>query len=191
MISLALVLVGMLALFKVLTSSISGSATSSRMSQAQVRLMTIIESLRHSPADSNNAGKLTALDCLVAAQAPNDYKPSNWQACETTCMNLLGTAKRDGCIYSMDSFSVINAPDFKGASSYSNNGQQVDRSLQQYIIDPRSRVKTAGPNNTVYDIDLWVGWWDDNSTTLPTQAQITAGVIPGYHTAHFRTGVTQ
>lgn len=177
MISLALVLVGMLALFKVLTTSITGSATSSKLSQAQIRLITILESIRHSPIDPTT-GNSPALDCLALAGPPVDNIPTNWRNCENACLSLLTVQSHDACLYSMDSFRYIKGPD-------ATKGQLIDRNQQNYILDPRSVVQRAGTNTFVYDVRLVIGWWDDNGTTLPTGS----GPWPGYHSMQVRTGV--
>jgi type II secretory pathway pseudopilin PulG len=175
MISLALVLLGMLALFKVLTTSISGSATSSRLSQAQVRLITILESIRHSPTDTN--GIPVVMNCLMA----NTPGP-NWSACETLCKSLLTNPTQDACIYTLQSFSFIPAPDPTGASAHKAGGQTLDRNLQQYVIDPDdTKIQLAGTNGFVYDVTLTIGWNDDNGTQYQP--------IAGWHQVKIRTGI--
>jgi prepilin-type N-terminal cleavage/methylation domain-containing protein len=169
MISMAVVLVGMMAMFGVLRSSIGGSATASRLTQAQVRAQTILESIRQSPND--------ALACLVAAS-----NVTAWTTCETTCKNdLPAVHSQDACVYSMSAMNLIdaNAPN-PGAGA--GKGLEFDRNGTRYLLDPRSRVVVAGANNSVYDIDVIVAWNDDNSTnTTPTKA--------GYHAVELRSGV--
>jgi type II secretory pathway pseudopilin PulG len=170
MISLALVLVGMLALFKVLTTSISGTSTSSRLSQAQVRAITILESIRHSPM--NTFGNPVVLSCL---QTNN---PSNWTACETLCKSLLTAPSQDACLFTLPSFSVIKEAGTAGT-------QVRDRSQQFYIMDTNnSSVTLAGTNGKVFDVQLIIGWNDDND-----QANIVAGNSHGWHQVKLRTGV--
>jgi Tfp pilus assembly protein PilE len=158
MISLALVLVGMLALFRVIGTSVRGSSTSSRLSQAQTRAITILESFRQSPA--------LALGCLA-----NTSAVASWANCEAICLATLTTAKYDGCIYTMDRFSILSQP-------ASDMGQVADRNLQKYVLDSRTQVRLAGVNSNVYDIDLYVGWNEDNTLANPAQ-----------HIVHLRTGV--
>lgn len=169
MISLAVVLVGMLALFRVLATSIVGSSTASRISQAQTRAMTLAESMRHSPT--------LALNCLANTTG------NNWNNCEPICLGQLpNQSKPDACIYSMQRFAALAAPDPTGASANATTGQLVDRNQQLYIVDPSSKVTIAGANKTVYDVDVVIGWNDDNS------ANANAGQA-GYHTVRIRTGV--
>jgi Tfp pilus assembly protein PilV len=162
MISMGIVLVGMLALFSVLGTSINGSSSASRITQAETRAITILESIRHSPP--------LALACLV-----NNGGPANWSACEQLCLTALPNQNYDGCIYTLGRFTVVNAP--------TDMGQTVDRSLQTYLLDPRSRVTLAGTNNNVFDIDVFVSWNDDNSSDTSNPNK------PGYHAVHLRTGV--
>jgi type II secretory pathway pseudopilin PulG len=169
MISLVIVLVGMLALFKVLSTAVVGSSTASKLSQAQTRAMTILESIRHSPK--------VALSCL--STTPN---PSNWKTCEQTCLSQLTNQKWDSCIYTIDRFSVISGPDPTGANPYATGptgGQFADRNQQNYVVDAKSAVTIAGPNNNVFDVDITVGWNDDGS----------ASTSAGYHSVRVRTGV--
>lgn len=166
MISMAIVLVGMLAMFSVLTSAINGSSTASRMSQAQMRATTILESIRQSPS--------TALVCLASAN-----NATTWSNCETPCKNALTVASQDACLYSMTAYNTIKQPDT--ATAGQTTGQSSDRNGQVYLIDPNSRVALAGVNSAVYDVRVIIGWNDDNSSTTTQQA--------GYHTMQLRTGV--
>jgi prepilin-type N-terminal cleavage/methylation domain-containing protein len=174
MISMAVVLVGMLAMFGVLRSSITGSASAQRLAQAQLRAQTVLESIRQSP----NA----ALSCLAA------NSPNNWTHCETLCQAALTVKNPDGCIYTMGSFAKLHAPDVSGASSFdTTNGQMKDRTGQQYVIDQNSDadkgswVRVGGTNGTIYDIHVVVGWNDDGGITDTNNA--------AYHRVVLRSGV--
>jgi Tfp pilus assembly protein PilV len=162
LVALGMVLVGMLAMFRVLGTSVSGSSTASRLSQAQTRAITILESIRHSPS--------LALACLAA------NPPSNWASCEQICWSALPTPRYDACIYTMSRFSIVKSP------AGTTLGQTVDRSQQAYVLDTNSTTGSAvalgGVNNNVYDVQVVVGWNDDNTATLPPQ-----------HTVRLRTGV--
>ena len=163
MISMGIVLVGMLVLFGVLGTSISGSSTASRVSQAETRAITILESIRHSPP--------LALSCLA------QNIPANWSACEQVCLNALTQQNFDGCIYTMSRFSIVHAPG-------QDMGQAVDRSLQLYSLNNYSGVHVAGQYNNVYDIDVVISWNDNN-----TDSSSTVAGTSGYHSVHLRTGV--
>jgi type II secretory pathway pseudopilin PulG len=93
LVALGMVLVGMLAMFRVLGTSVNGSSTASRLSQAQMRAITILESIRHSPR--------LALECLSVTA------PTDWRNCEQICYNSLPTPQFDACIYTIDRFSII------------------------------------------------------------------------------------
>jgi Tfp pilus assembly protein PilV len=146
LISLALVLVGMLALFAVLSSSVVGTSTASRLSQAQARALSIAASIRVAPRP--------ALDCLKATAA------SSWSNCETICLtNQTGTANNQ---------SVTVAHPFV------DGGQVADRSHQLYALDPTStKVVLSGANSGVYDVTIVVGWNDDGSATTPFRHSLT------------------
>lgn len=171
MISMAVVLVGMLAMFGVLRSSIGGSSTAQKMMQAQTRAVTVMEAIRNSP----NA----ALVCLTTTT------PGNWSNCETTCQQALTVKNPDACIYTMQSLAGLHAPDVTGLNNFdvSGNGQLKDRHGQLYALDgdpnTGTRVSVAGANNSIYDIRIVVGWNDDGG----------AGTGAGYHTVTLRSGV--
>lgn len=157
LISLALVMVGMLALFRIIASSIIGSSAASRTNQAQLRATMLLENMRQAPQ--------AALACLAS------NTPDNWSVCENTCKTTLsGVAQIDGCIYTMASMSSVAAPavDTLGAG-FATNGQRSDRSQQTYSIvydgtrgsrDTFARV--TGANTRIYEIQVSVGWNDSN-----------------------------
>src|SRR5262249_53907595 len=99
LISLTVVLIGMLALFRVLASSVAGAATASRLNQAQLRAESILEAIRIAPAP--------ALACLAANAA------TNWSNCETICKVNQTSAQADSqtCIYTTSSMTILAAPD--------------------------------------------------------------------------------
>jgi hypothetical protein len=175
MISMAVVLVGMLAMFGVLRTSITGSSTAQKISQAQLRAATVIESIRQSPN--------SALSCLAS------NSPQYWGNCETLCKAALTIKNPDGCIYTMDSFATLHAPDITGKNPYdtTGTGQKNDRHGQTYWIDPSndpdkgSWVRAGGTNGTIYDIHVVVGWNDDGSTKDTGNAS--------YHRVVLRSGV--
>jgi Tfp pilus assembly protein PilV len=165
MISLALVLVGMLGLFKVLSSAIGGSSTSSKMSQAQMRAVTILENIRHAPVTPTQS----VLSCLATTAA------SSWSACETMCASMLSKPTQDGCIYTTTSFVGNNLGGTPVTGQPVPAKDTLDRSSQLYVLDtsnapdgqPRSRVTTTGANGAAFEIRVVVGWRDDNTATLP------------------------
>jgi Tfp pilus assembly protein PilV len=146
LISVAVVLVGMLALFQTLGTSVTGSSTAAKLSQAQQRAVMVMENIRVAPP--------AALECLRATVA------SNWVSCEAICRaNLTGTnIGADACVY--ESFLQNN----------SDLNYKADRSLQNYFLvasngtsSAVSRVRLAGTGNRVYDAQVVIGWNNDNS----------------------------
>lgn len=177
--SLAIVLVGMLALFRIIGSSIAGSATASRISQAQSRGTLILENMRQAPA--------AALDCLVAQTA------ANWSTCETACRaaQAMASAPADKCIYLTSSMSTIPGPAMATlGAGFETTGQANDRSQQQYGLaytgtfnDRDTFARLAGTNNRIVEMQVAIGWNDSN--------QVGAiGAATTYdHVVSFRTGV--
>jgi Tfp pilus assembly protein PilV len=181
LLSLAVVLVGMLALFRVLASSISASALGSRMSQAQVRAVAIVDAIRHAPVDSSNPSQPVpaVLNCLAGTPI------QQWSAlCESLCNTLQTGATKtlDGCIYTVDSFNLVRAPDLTGALPNSATGQTFDRNRQQYALDPTTKVTASGTGTVqFFDVDIVIGWNDDGTATITNDRS--------YHKFELRTGV--
>ncbi|MDB4965328.1 MAG: hypothetical protein JWN44_1017 [Myxococcales bacterium] len=149
LISLAVVLVGMLALFKTLTTSITGSMTASRLTQAQQRAILVMESIRVAPK--------TALLCLVSTTPA-----SNWTNCETTCLTALtGFGKsKDSCVY----VTLNNGLPLKA---------DTDANAQKYYVvstnasGPVTSVTTppgAGLTATLFEAQVVIGWNDANTS---------------------------
>jgi Tfp pilus assembly protein PilV len=152
LISVAVVLVGMLALFQTLGTSVTGSSTASKLSQAQHRAVMVMENIRVAPQ--------AALDCLRTTDA------SSWKDCETVCRATWPTATMDACVYS--------------TFARANTGLQydTDQSTQAYFLvyknaakPPKkpeggvSKVTTAGAGGRVYDAQVVIGWNDNNDGT--------------------------
>jgi Tfp pilus assembly protein PilV len=145
LISVAVVLVGMLALFRTLGSSLVGSSTASKLTQAQQRAVTVMENIRIAPRP--------ALECLRGPV-------TGWSTCETTCRANLAAASADSCIYS--SLSIPGTHQQAG----------TDRNLQNYFVvgdsNPSggvSSVTVKGTTGRVYDVQVVIGWRDDNDPT--------------------------
>ena len=155
--SLALLLVGVLGLFKTLTTSIGGTRFASQLGQAQIRASAIIEAIRNAPS--------TSLTCLVSNPA------TSWSTCETDCISQQtgsGTTKAQSCIFTTASF--VNIP---GPLAAGNSDERADRGGQLYGIvysntNPlpyrTSFVRQTGSGNRVYDIQITVGWNSDDGT---------------------------
>jgi prepilin-type N-terminal cleavage/methylation domain-containing protein len=164
LISIAVVLVGMLGLFKVLAAAQVGSAQAQRFIQAQSRAGQVIEALKGMPTP--------VLDCLVGTQV------TSWSTCETMCKAKLGpTALAQSCL-----FSTVNPA----------TNSTADRTLQSYalVVDVNDAtrstwVQKAGVSQRVYDVQVTIGWNDDGTAT----AQPT-GNLPN-HRMTVRTAVFQ
>jgi prepilin-type N-terminal cleavage/methylation domain-containing protein len=153
MISMAVVLVGMLGLFRVLGSSIQGSAAARRFTQGQARMQQIHEAIRTVPK--------VVLDCLAGNPA------TQWDTCELLCKNTLGpTASPQACVF----YTLATAK------------QDQDSGTQQYavVVDPNdltrtTRVTSTGVSGRVYDVMITVGWNDDGTAdAAQPQHRVTA-----------------
>ncbi|HWE31235.1 MAG TPA: hypothetical protein VHB97_24680 [Polyangia bacterium] len=94
MISMGLVLVGMLALLRVLVTSITGSATASHFTQAELRAATLVETMRLAPA--------SALGCLATTAS------ASWSTCGAA-FALAPATDRNGQRYVLDGASRVTA----------------------------------------------------------------------------------
>lgn len=93
MLSMAVVLVGMAALFRVLSVASRGSQASQRITQALARAEHVSEAMRTLPP--------SVLDCLVINPA------TAWNNCETLCRTRLGPlASAEACVFS--SLGTVN-----------------------------------------------------------------------------------
>lgn len=172
LLSLAVVLVGMLAMFRVLASSVQGGASSSHLSQAQFRAETILEAIRSAPSG--------ALACLSSTP------PGNWSNCEALCRTLMGaTPSAQSCIFTVDSMVNVPTPDIVFTTTgvpaaHSAKGLTVDRNQQNYeiLVDNQrdnhdTFVFLTGPNGRVYDAQVSVGWNDDSTSSFTAKHAVT------------------
>ncbi len=160
LISLALVLAGVMVMFRTLGSAAQGGSFGSQMAQAQMRASAILEAIRNAPASS--------LTCLVANAA------TGWSACETDCKNAqtgAGATLPQSCIFTTAAFSNIVGPT---VGTY--HDLQVDRSGQKYAVvysnaNPTvyrtTFVRQTGPGKRVYDVQVTVGWNSDPVGATP------------------------
>lgn len=91
MLSMGVALVGMLALFRVLAASVSGSATASHLTQAELRAATLVETMRLAPRDT--------MRCLAATAS------ARWSSCGA--MFALQSPDRGGQPYKLDASSAV------------------------------------------------------------------------------------
>jgi Tfp pilus assembly protein PilV len=157
LISLAVVLVGMLGMFRTLATSVTGSSTASKLTQAQQRAVLIMEAIRVAPT--------AALICLANTAS------SGWSSCEATCRDNLTLASADACVFT--SLTVGNTK-LKAAS---------DVNQQNYFLVtyngsnlPVAKVGVVGTGGKVYEAQVVIGWRDDNSpggnTVAPDHAVV-------------------
>jgi len=93
-------LVGMLALFRVLVTSITGSATASHFSQAQLRASSLVETMR--------LQSRATLACLAATTS------ASWTTCNASL--ALASPDRNGQIYLLDPSSAVTASGANGGA---------------------------------------------------------------------------
>lgn len=156
MLSMAVVLVGMAALFRVLSVASRGSQASQRITQALARGQHVMEAIRTLPP--------TVLECLVINPA------TSWNNCETLCRTRLGpVASQEACVF----------------STLATLGQAQDGTRQQYAViydganfqDGSTWVLRSGPAGAVYDAQVVIGWRDDDPTAPLPQASPCGGVV--------------
>ena len=156
MISLVVITIGMLGIYRVLSTSIKGSSTALRYNQAQVRVQQVIEAMRTAPA--------AVLNCLAMAPASDWGLPGG---CETQCRAALGPgASAQACVF----------------VTLASSGQAQDPGTQQYAViydaaDPTGAGSTfvvrTGGTGRVYDVQVTVGWNDDTGGATPPTRRVT------------------
>ncbi|MGZ3441609.1 MAG: type IV pilus modification PilV family protein [Polyangia bacterium] len=100
MLSMGIALVGVLALFRVLVTSITGSATASHLTQAQLRAATLVEAMRLAPR--------ATLSCLSATTS------ASWSTCGAPF--VLSSPDRSGQIYLLDPSSAVTVAGANGGA---------------------------------------------------------------------------
>lgn len=152
MIALAVVLVGMLGLFRVLSVSVVGSSSAVRFTQAQARAGQILEAIRVAPP--------AAVSCLASKTA------DQWATCETTCLGALS--------------GVLPSPQACVFTTLSTTSQDKDRTNEPYFLvydtttpSRSSYVAAGGTSGHLYDVQVTIGWNDDNTTTSPPAHRVT------------------
>ncbi|MSP57154.1 MAG: type II secretion system protein [Myxococcales bacterium] len=159
MMSMGVIIIGMLGLYKALNSATGSSALANRFSQAQARGQQVIEAIRKAPATPTNIP-----DCLASAATA-----ASWANCEALCKAALGlNAAADSCVF----------------TTLANAKQDVDRSGQLYQVvfdaaDPAGRTsQVITPPNVVgapcmgvpcplYDVQVTIGW-NDSGLAAPS-----------------------
>jgi type II secretory pathway pseudopilin PulG len=189
--SLIVIVVGMMVIFRVLSSSVQGGQQSSRVAQAQQRAEAIIEAIRLAPS--------AAITCLTTT-APAAWGGAN---CEQTCLAAqtayaAGTAKQSTCVFTPDSFLYVPGP----TTPVNTPDQRADRQGQKYFFvankpaPPPTQPATYG---TTYvrlvdaalrtaEITITIGWNDDNT---PTVTGTGNGIPYPNHSITLITGVAQ
>lgn len=148
LISLGIVLVGMLALFRTLGTAVTGSMTASRFSQAQQRAVLIMENLAAAAALDSSV-----YSCLVNNAA------SAWAGCETICQTVTGSsATADSCTYiTLSPSGTVGLKD------------QSDANNQNYFLvtsgGNNSTQATVAGSGRLFEFQVAVGWRDDNATS--------------------------
>jgi prepilin-type N-terminal cleavage/methylation domain-containing protein len=163
MLSMAVVLVGMMALFRVLSVASKGSQQSQRNTQGLARAQQIIEAMRLAPP--------SVLTCLSLNQA------SAWDNCEVLCRQWYGAAASpQSCVF----------------STLSLNNQNVDGTGEPYTLIFDANNPIAGSSwvtnssqwGLVFDAQVVVGW-SDEAQVLPA-ATTCGGAV---HCVALRTSI--
>jgi hypothetical protein len=132
-------------MFRTLATSVTGSSTASKLTQAQQRAVLIMEAIRVAPT--------AALTCLANTAS------SSWSTCEATCRANLTSPSADACIFTS---LTVNNTNLKAAS---------DVNQQSYFLVatngtnlPVSKVQVVGSGGHVYEAQVVIGWRDDNTS---------------------------
>jgi type II secretory pathway pseudopilin PulG len=151
MISIGVVLVGLLGLFKVLSSAVGGSAAAQRMTQGRARAQLVMENVKSMP--------IAVVNCLAA------QPPSGWTNCEALCKSTLGaSALPEACI-----FTTLSAA--RDSTDSSNQAYAVV--VDTANLARSSWVVSAGPSGHLFDVQITVGWNDDGTAAAPWQHRVT------------------
>jgi hypothetical protein len=150
MVSIGVVMVGMLGMFKVLSAAVAGGSSAQHLTQARARAQLVVENVKSMP--------IAVVNCLAASQPPT------WSACEALCKSTLGGgALAEACV-----FATLSAA-----------SQGTDASHQAYAVvyDPTdlarsSWLQQAGASGHLFDLQVTVGWNDDGSATAPQQHRV-------------------
>jgi Tfp pilus assembly protein PilV len=166
MISMAVVMVGLLALVRVLSVASKGSASALHFTQGQARAQQVLESISMMPKG--------ILSCLQASADPN-----TWKNCETQCQNSSGTSGLGGgmaavqsCIFV--SLNLLNQP----LVNASLPNAAADTTNQQYtlVFDNNIPDRSSGVTSVtghVWQVQVTVGWNDDGTATAPFNHRVT------------------
>jgi hypothetical protein len=144
MLSMAVVLAGMLGLFRVLSVTSRGASTAQHVDQAHARAQHLVESISSMP--------LAVINCLVANTA------NAWGACEATCQGALGggLAAQQACVFSTASLPLIK--------------QNQDTTRQQYAIvydaanlERSTSVRPGNGATRLWEVRVTIGFNDDGT----------------------------
>lgn len=182
MLSMAVVLIGMLALFRVLSVASKGASAAQKYNQAAARGQQVIEAMRMTPR--------AVLDCL------NNHTADQWAQCEAQCLTFFKQMTVNPPVNGVQGL-VPQACVFSTLSNLAATLGAVptyDRDLngQQYAVvynsgdfrDNSSWVQNTQQWRLVYEVQVTIGWKDDGS------ASATGGCGPGkQHCVTLRTSM--
>jgi prepilin-type N-terminal cleavage/methylation domain-containing protein len=157
LISMAIVVVGMLGLYKAIGSATQGSTLANRFSQAQARAQQVVEAIRKSPTTPTNI-----LTCLSGGATVG-----NWQNCEASCLADLGGALNgnatQSCVFY--TLSAASQDKDKGQVNYAVVFDGTSPTRTSFVKYPA--VVPGSPclsgSCALYDVQVTIGWKDDGS----------------------------
>jgi prepilin-type N-terminal cleavage/methylation domain-containing protein len=159
MLSMAVLLVGMLGLFRVLSVAARGSSSAQRMTQGQTKAQQFVESIVAMPK--------AILDCLVTNAAS-----TAWNSCETQCQTLLGgyTNAAQACVFTTGTMKSMVQVQIGTPVT-----MDMDSTSQHYAIvydasNPAMSTwvqQVPGSAGHLYQVQVTMGWNDDG--TAPSQ----------------------
>ena len=187
MLSLAVVLVGMLALFRVLSVASKGTSRGQRFIQAQARAQQIIENIRTAATYGNNVLGMPPGVGASIAQCLIGYGADQWSICEAQCKAALPAgASQQACMF----------------VSLNYDNQNIDSSQQVYVVVPDPTPFALDDHTTwlnvsafspvELDIQVTIGWNEDDPLNPAPTLWPTAAATPqppGWHAVTLRSAV--
>lgn len=163
LVSMAVVIVGMLGLYKAIGTAQMGSAAAQRHTQALARAQQVMEAIRKAPSSPNNI-----LNCL--AQKGSAATAADWTLCEANCLTDLQAmniaASPQSCVFAnlLKAGQVLDST-FQNYVVVFNNDQGIGRST--WVMNAPQGYVCQSPT-CVFDIQITIGWNDDGSADYDT-----------------------
>jgi type II secretory pathway pseudopilin PulG len=150
LVSIGVVMVGLLGMFKVLSAAVAGGSSAQHLTQARARAQLVVENVKSMP--------IAVVNCLAASP------PTGWTACEALCKSTLGAgALPEACV-----FTTLGAV---------HQGNDASQQAYAVVYDPSdltrsSWLQPSGASGHLFDLQITVGWNDDGTATAPQKHRV-------------------